>query len=150
MRISDWSSDVCSSDLMNATLSRVTSPSLADIVKEFNDNSINLYGEALVKTIGLEKGKEGSTEEGLRLIREFWAGKGVDSNSMVMVDGSGLRPDNRITAATMAHVLLDARKQSWFPAFYNSLPAMNGMRMKNGSIRGVRTIDRESCREMMC
>src|SRR3546814_6529947 len=69
---------------MNATLSRVTSPSLADIVNEFNDNSINLYGEALVKTIGLEKGKEGSTEEGLRLIREFCAGKGVDSNRMVM------------------------------------------------------------------
>src|SRR3546814_4000252 len=58
---------------------------------------------------------------------------------MVMVDGSGLSPDNRITAATMAHVLLDARKQSWFPAFYNSLPEMNGMRMKSGSIRGVRS-----------
>src|SRR3546814_4494352 len=110
---------------MNATLIRVTSPSLADIVKEFNDNSINLYGEALVKTIGLEKGKEGSTEEGLRLIREFWAGKGVDSNSMVMVDGSGLSPDNRITAATMAHVLLDARKQSWFPALDRKSTRLN-------------------------
>src|SRR3546814_9061857 len=97
----------------NATLSRVTSPSLADIVKEFNDNSINLYGEALVKTIGLEKGKEGSTEEGLKLIREFWAEKGVDSNSMVMVDASGLSLEHRITAAKMDHVLLDAWKQSW-------------------------------------
>src|SRR3546814_18987546 len=100
MRISDWSSDVCSSDLMNATLSRVTSPSLADIVKEFNDNSINLYGEALVKTIGLEKGKEGSTEEGLRLIREFWAGNGVDYNRMVRVVGKTGRTSGRDRVCT--------------------------------------------------
>src|SRR5690606_31000354 len=100
----------------------VTSPSLVDMVKEFNDNSINLYGEALVKTIALQKGGDGSTEAGLRLMREFWAGKGIDSNSLAIVDGSGLSPDNRVTATAMARVLLDARNQPWFAGFYNSLP----------------------------
>lgn len=117
----------------------VPSPTLVQIVKQFNDKSINLYGESLVKTIAIEKGKRGGTEAGVRLIREFWSGKGIDSASLAMVDGSGLSPDNRVTAAAMAQVLLDARQQPWFAGFYDSLPLRNGMHMKSGFISGVRS-----------
>ena len=30
-----------------------------------------------------------------------------------------------------------AKKQSWFPSFYNALPEINGIKMKSGSIGGV-------------
>jgi len=30
-----------------------------------------------------------------------------------------------------------ARKQSWFPSFYDALPTISGFKMKSGSINGV-------------
>jgi len=114
------------------------SPMLSDIIREFNDHSINLYGESLVKTLAIENGKQGSTPAGIRLIREFWADRGIDSASLVVDDGSGLSPANRVTVSTMSRILQDARKASWFGDFYEALPVQNGMRMKSGFIQGVR------------
>jgi D-alanyl-D-alanine carboxypeptidase/D-alanyl-D-alanine-endopeptidase (penicillin-binding protein 4) len=34
-------------------------------------------------------------------------------------------------------VMKYARKQDWFPAFYNALPEINGIKMKSGSISDV-------------
>lgn len=124
---------------LTGLLTSSSSPSLTEIIKQFNDSSINLYGEALVKTMAVERGKRGNTEAGVQLIRDFWAGKGIDSNSLAMVDGSGLSPGNRVTATAMARILLDVRSQSWFGSFYSSLPIQNGMHMKSGYISGVRS-----------
>jgi serine-type D-Ala-D-Ala carboxypeptidase/endopeptidase (penicillin-binding protein 4) len=55
-----------------------------------------------------------------------------------MVDGSGLSPLNRITTSAQVRVLRYARSQPWFPAFYNSFPEFNGMKMKSGTISGVK------------
>ncbi|QEC52489.1 D-alanyl-D-alanine carboxypeptidase/D-alanyl-D-alanine-endopeptidase (penicillin-binding protein 4) [Anseongella ginsenosidimutans] len=127
-----------STPVVAAGIADFTSPSLAEIIKEFNHKSINLYGESLVKTLAIESGKRGSTGAGVQVIREFWAGKGIDSASLAMVDGSGLSPANRITVSSMARILQQARNESWFSDFYQSLPLQNGMRMKSGSIQGVR------------
>jgi len=35
--------------------------------------------------------------------------------------------------------LLYARKQSWYPAFYNALPTINAQHMKSGFIEGARS-----------
>ena len=36
------------------------------------------------------------------------------------------------------NALLYAQKQSWFQSFYNALPVYNGMKLKSGTINGVR------------
>jgi serine-type D-Ala-D-Ala carboxypeptidase/endopeptidase (penicillin-binding protein 4) len=115
-----------------------TSPPLDSIIFWFNRRSINLYGEALIKTIAHQKKSKGSTDEGIKLLKEFWKTKGVASTELGMVDGSGLSPLNRVTTHAQATILLHARKQSYFNGFFLSLPEFNGMKMKSGTIRGAK------------
>ncbi len=114
-----------------------TSPPLDSIVYWFLKRSINLYGEALLKTIAYEMTRTGDTDSGVNVIQNFWNKKGIESSAMHIIDGSGLSPANRITTGTLVNVMEYARKQSWFPSFYNSLPEINGIKMKSGSIGGV-------------
>ncbi|WP_262512379.1 D-alanyl-D-alanine carboxypeptidase [Adhaeribacter arboris] len=55
-----------------------------------------------------------------------------------MVDGSGLSPLNRITTQAQVSILRYAIKQNWFKSFYTSLPELNHLKMKSGTIRGVK------------
>lgn len=114
-----------------------SSPPLDSIVYWFLKRSINLYGEALIKTMAYEVTKTGVTDSGVSVVKNFWNKKGIDDASMNIIDGSGLSPANRVTTATLVSVMEYARKQSWFPSFYNALPEINGIKMKSGSIGGV-------------
>jgi serine-type D-Ala-D-Ala carboxypeptidase/endopeptidase (penicillin-binding protein 4) len=119
-------------------LTTLESPGLDSIVYFFLQKSINLYGEALVKQLALKAGKEATTENGVKWMRDYWKNKGVENGAMRIVDGSGLSPHNRVTTRTLVQVLQNARSQSWYPAFYEGLPTINGIKMKSGSISGVR------------
>jgi D-alanyl-D-alanine carboxypeptidase/D-alanyl-D-alanine-endopeptidase (penicillin-binding protein 4) len=114
------------------------SPPLDSIIYWFNRKSINLYGETLVKTIAYQKKGIGDTDEGIDLLRDFWKGKGIDKVELNMVDGSGLSPLNRVTTHAQVMILHHAQKQPWYSGYYLSLPEYNGMKMKSGTIRGVK------------
>ncbi len=114
-----------------------TSPLLDSIVYWFLKRSVNLYGEALLKTLGYELTKSGSTDSGVNVIKNFWKNKGIESSALNIIDGSGLSPGNRITTHSLVTVLQYAKKQKWFNSFYNALPEINGIKMKSGSIGGV-------------
>ncbi|HTI11476.1 MAG TPA: D-alanyl-D-alanine carboxypeptidase/D-alanyl-D-alanine-endopeptidase [Puia sp.] len=115
------------------------SPRLDSINYWFLKRSINLYGEALIKTIAYEKTGKGSTEKGVELVRNFWSGHGIELSAIHMVDGSGLSPQNRVTTDALVKVLLYAKTRPWYSAFYSALPEFNGMKMKSGSIGGARS-----------
>jgi D-alanyl-D-alanine carboxypeptidase/D-alanyl-D-alanine-endopeptidase (penicillin-binding protein 4) len=114
------------------------SPSMDSMVYWFLKKSINLYGEAFTKTIAYEKNGFGETEKGIELIRNFWKGKGIDPLELKMVDGSGLSPLNRVTTHAQVQVLQYAKTQSWFKGYYDAFPEYNGMKMKSGTINGVK------------
>lgn len=114
------------------------SPSLDSIIYWFNRKSINLYGEALVKTFALEKQGFASTDSGVAILRRFWKDKGLDPEELNMYDGSGLSPLNRVTTHAQVEILKYAKSRSWFPAFYEALPEYNGMKMKSGTISDVK------------
>lgn len=114
------------------------SPVLDSMIYWFNRRSINLYGEAFVKTIAHQKKGQGSTEEGIKLLKAHWKEKGIDPIELNMVDGSGLSPLNRVTTKAQVNILQYALKQNWYPGFYLSLPEFNKMKMKSGTIRGVK------------
>jgi serine-type D-Ala-D-Ala carboxypeptidase/endopeptidase (penicillin-binding protein 4) len=120
------------------SLTILKSPGIDSIVYFFLQKSVNLYGEALVKQLALMAGKEATTEEGIKWLREYWLGKGIERGAMRIVDGSGLSPHNRVTTRTLVNVMQDAKVQAWYPAFYEGLPVINGIKMKSGSIGGVR------------
>ena len=115
-----------------------TSPPLHEIVYWFNQKSINLFGEHLIKTMAWKEGKEITINQGTELVKKFWVSRiALDPNAMNIYDGSGLSPANRITTMAMAQVLQSLEKESWFESYYNSLPQYNNMKMKSGTISDV-------------
>jgi D-alanyl-D-alanine carboxypeptidase/D-alanyl-D-alanine-endopeptidase (penicillin-binding protein 4) len=115
------------------------SPPLDSINHWFLRKSVNLYGEALVKTIAYEKNGFGSTSDGIRVIKNFWKDKGIDASALNMLDGSGLSPQNRITTNALVTVMQYAKNKPWFSSFHNSLPEYNGLKMKSGTIGGAKS-----------
>ena len=115
------------------------SPPLDSINYWFLKKSVNLFGEAFVKTIAYEKLKFGSTDSGIAIIKDFWSKKGIEPSALNIIDGSGLSPANRVTTNALVTVMQYARQQKWFTSFYYALPQMNGIKMKDGYINGVRS-----------
>ena len=114
------------------------SPALDSIIFWFLKKSINLYGEALVKTFAYEKQGFGSTDSGVAIVKKFWKEKGLDEDELNIYDGSGLSPLNRLTTHAQVEVLKYAKTRDWFPYFYDALPEYNGMKMKSGTISDVK------------
>jgi D-alanyl-D-alanine carboxypeptidase/D-alanyl-D-alanine-endopeptidase (penicillin-binding protein 4) len=116
----------------------LTSPSLDSMVYWFLRKSINLYGEAFIKTLAAKKYFTGSTDSGVAIVKEFWKGKGLDEEELNLYDGSGLSPLNRITTHAQVEILKYAKTKDWFRNFYDALPEYNGMKMKSGTISDVK------------
>ncbi len=117
----------------------ISSPALDSINYWFLKKSVNLYGEALVKTMAVQQKKPGSTDSGMALVSRFWQARGIAKAALKVTDGSGLSPQNRVTAKALVTIMQYARGRDWFPSFYNALPLMNGITMKDGYINGVRS-----------
>ena len=115
------------------------SVSLDSINYWFLKKSINLYGESICKSIAYEKKGIGDTEDGVAIIKAFWNERGIESSALNIQDGSGLSPQNRITANALTKVLLYAQKQTWFDYFYDALPVYNLMKLKSGTIGGAKS-----------
>ena len=122
---------------INSNLITLISPLLSQIIFWQNQKSINLYAEQVLKTLALKMGKEPTTANGVQVVQDFWKARGIDPNSLNIADGSGLSPGDRVTTLTMATILQSAKKETWFPALYESLPTHNGMKMKSGTINSV-------------
>lgn len=115
-----------------------TSPTLDSMVYWFLKKSINLYGEALLKTVAYNKTDTGSTEKGIEELQKIWKDKGIEKYELNLLDGSGLSPENRITTHAEVTVLEYAIGKPWFEAYLNAFPEYNGMKMKSGTISHVK------------
>lgn len=132
------------------------SPPLKDIIKVVNKISQNLYSEQLLKTIGYEKLKYGSIENGLKASKNLLKQMGIDPENLQIVDGSGLSRLNLFTPAQLNSLLRFMYRSKYFNEFYESLPiagvdgtianrmkntrAMNNVRAKTGYINAVRSL----------
>ena len=115
------------------------SPGLDSIVYWFLQKSVNLYGEALVHTLAQQVKGSANYDTGISVIQDFWSVKGIDKKAMNIMDGSGLSPQNRVTASALVKVMLYAGTRPWYNAFYAALPVYNGIKMKSGTIGGAKT-----------
>jgi serine-type D-Ala-D-Ala carboxypeptidase/endopeptidase (penicillin-binding protein 4) len=119
-------------------ISTIYSPTLDSIIYWFNKKSINLYGEALIKTFAHAKTGIGSTDSGVSIVRRFWKEKGLDEDELNIYDGSGLSPLNRVTTHAQVEILKYASSREWFSYFLDALPEYNAMKMKSGTISDVK------------
>lgn len=113
------------------------SPSLDSISYWFLNKSINLYGEAMLKTMGFQEAQSGETSSGVTVVKNFWKKTGIESGGLNIQDGSGLSPGNRVTTTSLVQVLQYAKKQDWFTSYLEGFPVINGIKMKSGTINGA-------------
>ena len=109
------------------------SPPLREIAKETNFESINLFAETLVKSIAVQEGKKGNTEEGLDIISEFWKDRGIQTKGMILRDGSGLSPNNVLTPLQLTEILRLSYLSPIGKDFYASLPVAG----QSGTVKGM-------------
>jgi D-alanyl-D-alanine carboxypeptidase/D-alanyl-D-alanine-endopeptidase (penicillin-binding protein 4) len=86
-------------------LATIDSAPLSDVVAEMLGNSDNNTAEMVVKELGLTVAAPGTRETGLGVVREQLVEWGVDVTQVVLVDGSGLSVDNRLTCDAVLTVL---------------------------------------------
>lgn len=136
-------------------LAALESPPLADLLKETNQNSNNIYAEALLKTLGrLQNPRtQDATASGITAVKAILTPLGVNPNHYRMVDGSGLADQNRVTASVLVQTLQAIVQTSNAQIFRASLPvagesgtlrdrfrgtaAQGRLQAKTGTIAGV-------------
>ena len=97
------------------------SPPLKDILYIVNKRSFNFYAEMLLRMLAVQAGKAGSVEEGVKQLYAFLNKNGIDTQNMLLYDGSGLSRDNQITARTLVELLSVMAGSPYFPYYYQSL-----------------------------
>jgi serine-type D-Ala-D-Ala carboxypeptidase/endopeptidase (penicillin-binding protein 4) len=130
------------------------SPPISTLAKECNFHSINLYADALLKTVGYSISKDASFESSVNATKQVWSQKGVDLQGFMIRDGSGLSPSGVLTANNLADILYTMKSDYAFNDFYTSIPivgqtgtvqnlakgskAAGNVRAKSGSISNTR------------
>jgi serine-type D-Ala-D-Ala carboxypeptidase/endopeptidase (penicillin-binding protein 4) len=95
---------------LNQELAFVESPPLAELVKETNRESNNLYAEVLLRLLGKVTGsmpvpQEDTGEIGLKELKTALTQLGVNPNSYILADGSGLSRHNLISPEALVQTL---------------------------------------------
>jgi serine-type D-Ala-D-Ala carboxypeptidase/endopeptidase (penicillin-binding protein 4) len=99
------------------------SPPLKDIISEMNKESVNLFAETILREIGQVKTKDGSTESGIKVLKEFWGSRGIDTTTLFLADGSGLSRADAFTSGNLVSILLYMKnKSNYFDNYLESIP----------------------------
>ncbi len=89
-------------------VAELESPPLAEVVGQALTYSDNTTAELLLKELGLQREGAGSTAAGARAVEEVLASLRIPTRDVVVVDGSGLDPGNRVTCDVLVAVLAEA------------------------------------------
>lgn len=125
-----WSSERAPRD-SNILLTFQSQP-LAEIIKQTNYHSVNLFAENLFLYLGLQKGEIANYDLSTAYVSRFWNTHGVSTTHIHQVDGSGLSMKNAINPAFLTDMLVYMRKKSQYAdAFTASLPVAG----KSGTVK---------------
>ena len=130
------------------------SPAISTLAQHCNFQSINLYADAFLKTVGYTIAKDAGFDASVKAEKFIWAQKGVDLQGFMIRDGSGLSPSGILTANNLVDILFAMRQDAAFNEFYASIPvvgvsgtvqnlakgskAAGNVRAKSGSIANTR------------
>lgn len=130
---------------------------LGSVVRDINKWSNNLMARQLLLTIAAEKVSTPATvAKGVMAIKSWLSASGINTNGLVLENGSGLSRIERISAEQLGKMLVSAYLSPVMPEFMASMPilsldgtvkqrlqdsASNGRaHLKTGSINGVSAI----------
>lgn len=123
-------------------LAAVDSPPLAELIKELNQESDNVYAEALLKTLGARRQSSDALEAGLKEIEIALRELGVDGEGYDIRDGSGLSRHNLVSPKALVETLRGMANSPLANVYQSSLPsaAVSGTlrrRFANSSAREI-------------
>ena len=127
-------------------LAGVESPPLSELLVETNQNSNNLYAEALLRTLGakvINRSVPNSTDAmGLRSVKAALTELGVEPGSYVLGDGSGLSRHNLVSPEAIAQTLRAMAQSPLASVYRSSLPVagISGTlrnRFRDSSAKGI-------------
>nr|WP_075618945.1 D-alanyl-D-alanine carboxypeptidase/D-alanyl-D-alanine-endopeptidase [Paenisporosarcina indica] len=95
---------------------------LRDLFIPFMKLSNNAHAEILTKEMGKVVYGEGSWENGIRVIEETAVKLGMNKETIMIRDGSGLSQISLIPANELTELLYAVQAKPWYNAFLNSLP----------------------------
>lgn len=147
-------------DTADPRIIAVNETPIADVMWRINKNSQNLFAEAMCKMQGRDwnlshhKDEPGSWAAGGEAVHEFLRKNHIDDSHYVLVDGSGLSRDNRVTTRLITDLFALMARHRYAKEFHDSLTICGkdgtlkkrmtdiaGMvRGKTGSIGGVRSL----------
>lgn len=100
-----------------------TSPPLSDIVRSINKYSNNVMTRQVLLTLGAERaGPPGSIRKGVEAVQGWLARRGLVFPELVLENGAGLSREERISARSLARLLLAGYESPYMPEFMSSLP----------------------------
>lgn len=112
------------------------SMTLAELSIPFMKLSNNGHGEVLVKEMGRLIEGQGSWEAGLSVMENVAETLGVNTNTILLRDGSGMSHVNLIPTNEISQLLFGIRSKEWFNSYINALPvAGNTERFVGGTLR---------------
>ena len=144
-------------------LAAIESPPLSLLVFETNHESNNLYAEVLLRTLQISAQQlpvtspnSNSADIGLQQLKATLTALGVDPESYIIVDGSGLSRHNLVSPKAIAQTLQLMAKTPQARVYRDSLPvagvsgtlknrfrntiAQGNIQAKTGSMTGVSTL----------
>ncbi|MBR0195670.1 MAG: D-alanyl-D-alanine carboxypeptidase/D-alanyl-D-alanine-endopeptidase [Paludibacteraceae bacterium] len=95
---------------------------LSELLKETNQNSNNLYAEAMFRYLGARYTLPGTVHNSQELLRDFWRRRGVAVQNAIIKDGCGLAPQDAISAKALVQLLAVMHKSPNAEAWMASLP----------------------------
>lgn len=105
------------------TIYQHRSPLLRQIIKDTNEDSNNMYAELIARHLGtLNRAPGAGWRDGTNYVTRFWANRGIPMSGVVLRDGCGLAPANKLTAEMLVDLLRYMRKSKYSQAWYQSLP----------------------------
>ena len=137
-------------------LAHQTQP-LAEIVRDINKFSNNVMARQLYLALGaITFGAPATSEKSARAIKQWLATRRLSFPELVLENGAGLSRLERLSAKSMAQLLIAAQRSAVMPEFVSSLPlvAVDGTmkkrltgaeiagqaHIKTGTLSGVRAI----------
>ncbi|OCR00380.1 D-alanyl-D-alanine carboxypeptidase/D-alanyl-D-alanine-endopeptidase [Oscillatoriales cyanobacterium USR001] len=129
------------SQLPTQELAAIESPIMADLVKETNQESVNIYAEVLLRLLS-KVSSNNQDEIGLKELKSVLTQLGVNPHGFVLVDGSGLSRQNLVSPEAFVQTLRLMAKSPMASIYRNSLPVagVSGTlkkRFKNTLAQGI-------------
>lgn len=145
----DWKSGERIDPENAVELVAIESRALAEIVRKMNKDSVNLYAELILRTLGKKSGQEapdenprmqklrGDDSAGATMIEKWLRDNNVSANEIQVHDGSGLSRLDFVTPESLGRVLIYAAQSKFAKTFKDSLPVAGVDGTLKGRLKNV-------------